>query len=254
MVKNTKGGNRHKKMSSKHLTEDEGKVRTRLANPKEKCEVYATVTKMYGQGNCEVMCCDGKQRLCVIRKSFKGRNKSRNFIAIDTKVLVGLRNWETPRDGKREKCDLLEVYERSQHRDLKKDPACKWEMIASVDEEIEGDPEELLLTELFIQELRHKPEIKFPHHVEDKEQTEISATVTKMYGQGNCEVMCCDGKQRLCIIRKGFKDITVCTKVLVGLRNWEVPLDDNLEKCDLLEVEKEDVIEHDGEAINFDDI
>jgi initiation factor 1A len=131
MVKNTKGGNRHKKMARKHLAEDNVKVKTRLANPKEACEIYATVTKMYGQGNCQVLCCDGKERLCVIRKIFKGRNKSKNFINVDTKVLVGLRDWESARDGKQEKCDLLEVYDRSQHNDLKKDPFCKWEIIAS---------------------------------------------------------------------------------------------------------------------------
>lgn len=131
MVKNTKGGNRHKKMARKHAVEDNIKVKTRLANPNEKCEIYATVKKMYGQGNCQVLCCDGKERLCVIRKIFKGRNKSKNFITIDTKVLVGLRDWETQRDGKQEKCDLLEVYDRSQHIELKKDPACNWEIIAS---------------------------------------------------------------------------------------------------------------------------
>jgi initiation factor 1A len=131
MVKNVKGGSRHKKMARKHLAQDNVKVKTRLANPKESCETYATVTKMYGQGNCQVLCCDGKERLCVIRKIFKGRNKSKNFITADTKVLVGLRDWESARHGKQDKCDLLEVYDRSQHNDLKNDPFCKWDVIAS---------------------------------------------------------------------------------------------------------------------------
>lgn len=131
MVKNTKGGNRHKKMARKHVTDPSIKIKTRLANPKEPCEVYATVTKVFGQGNCEVLCSDGVLRLCVIRKIFKGRNKSRNYISIDTKVLVGLRDWETGCNGKREKCDLLEVYDMSQYKDIKNDPRCNWSVIAS---------------------------------------------------------------------------------------------------------------------------
>lgn len=131
MVKNTKGGNRHKKMARKHTNEETVKVKTRLANPKEPCELYATVTKMFGQGNCEVLCNDNVHRLCVIRKIFKGRNKSSNRITVDTKVLVGLRDWETTQTGKREKCDLLEVYDRNQHKDIKNDPHCNWSVIAS---------------------------------------------------------------------------------------------------------------------------
>lgn len=131
MVKNTKGGSRHKKLARKHVTDPSVKIKTRLANPKEPCEIYATVTKVFGQGNCEVLCCDGVIRLCVIRKIFKGRNKSRNYISIDTKVLVGLRDWETGCDGKREKCDLLEVYDMNQYKDIKNDPKCEWSVIAS---------------------------------------------------------------------------------------------------------------------------
>lgn len=137
MVKNTKGGNRHKKMARKYANEDEIKIKTRLANPNEPCEIYATVTNMYGQGNCEVLCNDNVRRLCVIRKIFKGRNKSSNRITVDTKVLVGLRDWETTQAGKREKCDLLEVYDRNQHKDIKKDPKCDWNVIAtSVEKEL----------------------------------------------------------------------------------------------------------------------
>tara|TARA_Y100000780_G_C13693891_1_gene420613 strand:+ start:5125 stop:5655 length:531 start_codon:yes stop_codon:yes gene_type:complete len=137
MVRNLKGGNRHKKMARKNLNEDTTKHKTRLANPEEPCEMYATVTKMYGQGNCEVLCNDGNTRLCVIRNKFKGRNKSKNFIHIDTKVLVGLRDWELVSSDKKEKCDLLEVYERSQHNDIKYDPRSNWKLLAtSVEKEL----------------------------------------------------------------------------------------------------------------------
>lgn len=131
MVRNTKGGNGNKKVARKHTQEENVRVKTRLANPSEPCEMYATVSKMFGQGNCEVLCNDGKHRLCVIRKKFKGRNKSKNHLALDTKVLVGLRDWEIIGQGKKEKCDLLEVYERSQHMDIKKDKNCVWSVISS---------------------------------------------------------------------------------------------------------------------------
>lgn len=144
MVKNTKGGNRHKKMARKQVNQDTVKVKTRYADydPSNQCEMYATVIKMFGQGNCQVLCNDKKERLCVIRKKFKGRNKSRNRIAIDTKVLVGLRDWETKMDGKREKCDLLEVYDRSQHNDLKKHSLCDWSIIGSSIEKDRPEEEE----------------------------------------------------------------------------------------------------------------
>jgi initiation factor 1A len=134
MVKNTKGGSKHKKMARKNINAEAVKEKTRLANPKEPCEMYANVTKMYGQGNCEVMCNDGVQRICVIRKKFKGRNKSRNMISVDTKVLVGIRDWEVLREGKRQKCDLLEVYHRDQYDDIKYDPKSNWNVLVSKEE------------------------------------------------------------------------------------------------------------------------
>lgn len=131
MVRNLNGGNRHKKQARKNVNEDTIKIKTRLADPDESCEMYATVTRMFGQGNCEVLCNDGKIRLCVIRNKFKGRNKSKNMIMVDTKVLVGLRDWEIVTSEKRQKCDLLEVYDRTQHNDIKRDPRCEWKLIAS---------------------------------------------------------------------------------------------------------------------------
>ena len=124
MVKNVKGGSRHKKQARKHAQVDEQNIKTRLKDSSEPCEVYAVVKQMYGQGNCEVMCSDGDtltSRLCVIRKIFKGRNKHQNRLMVGTYVLVGLRDWETAKEGKKEKCDLLEVYQNRDIESLKKD-------------------------------------------------------------------------------------------------------------------------------------
>lgn len=122
MVKNTNGGSRHKKQARKNINAAQVHKKTRLKDPKEKCEIYAIVTKNYGQGNCEVLCNDGTTRLCVIRNKFKGRNKRSNRVDTGSRVLVGLRDWEVLAGDKKEKCDLLEVYDNRELEDLKKDP------------------------------------------------------------------------------------------------------------------------------------
>jgi initiation factor 1A len=75
-----------------------------------------------------------------------------------------------------------------------------------------------------------------------KEEGEIYAAVTKIFGGPNCQVMCNDGISRSCIIRNKFKtrgkrdnSITVGSWILVGIRDWEVR-SNGTQKCDLLEV------------------
>ena len=112
MVKNT-GGKRTKSQGRKYVgTTHQRGVRYSV----EEGEVYATVTKLFGGDNCEVMCADGVTRLCLIRKKFRGRGKRDNNVAIGVWVLVGLREWES---SKRQKCDLLEVYSQSDKDTLK---------------------------------------------------------------------------------------------------------------------------------------
>lgn len=113
-------------------------IRTRLANPNEKAEMYAKVTKMYGQGVCEVLCNDNKSRQCIIRNKFRGRNRKSNMVEPNTLVLVGLRDWEVIRQDKMEKCDLLEVYNAKQYKDIKQDPMSNWNVI-SVDKSAPGE-------------------------------------------------------------------------------------------------------------------
>jgi translation initiation factor IF-1 len=134
MVKNTKGGNKGKKVARKNIIGSEITIKTRLANPAEPCEIYATVTRLFGQGFCEVLCSDGKYRTCIIRKKFSGRNKRGNVLGVDSKVLVGTRDWEVIKEGKKEKCDLLEVYDTKQHNDIKTDPRSNWKLLQSIEE------------------------------------------------------------------------------------------------------------------------
>jgi len=129
MVKNTKGGNGQKRVARKHQEPADIVVNTRMADPKEPNEMYATVMRLYGSGVCGVMCIDGKERVMHIRNKFRGRNKRGNVVEIDTKVLVGLRDWEVLAKDKLEKCDLLEVYEKRNHEDIQRAVGDKWRRI-----------------------------------------------------------------------------------------------------------------------------
>ncbi len=130
MVKNEKGGNKSKKLGRKHVNETSGKsqqnINVRYA--KEDGEMYAVVSKIFGNNNCLVECADGIARQCIIRKKFTGRRKKDNVLAPGVWVLVGERDWEVLIAGKKPRCDLLEVYsgeektklEGSSHVDVKR--------------------------------------------------------------------------------------------------------------------------------------
>jgi initiation factor 1A len=120
MVKNTKGGSSHKKMGRKFQSASGGAASRQLREISDPDEMYAAVIKMLGNGMCEVMCNDGKQRLCIIRNKFRGRGKRDNTVAIGVWVMVGIRSWEIASKDKLEKCDLLEVYNEGEKIKLKK--------------------------------------------------------------------------------------------------------------------------------------
>jgi translation initiation factor IF-1 len=109
MVKNTKGGN-HKNQARKHLCSYERKLRLKT----DPCEMYALVTIKPGGNKIVVLCLDNVTRLCTIPGKFnRGRD---NVVEKGSWVLIGLRDWETPK--KRENCDLLEVYNENEKQKL----------------------------------------------------------------------------------------------------------------------------------------
>ena len=72
MVKNSKGGNKSKRVGRKFLnTPVDRSVRFK----QEDGEIYVVISKLFGGDNCGVLCEDGTTRLCVIRKKFRGRGK-----------------------------------------------------------------------------------------------------------------------------------------------------------------------------------
>ena len=122
MVKNGKGGNKGKKIGRKHIGTTGGSIRIK----REEGELYAVVLRICGGSNCEVHCEDGKQRLCIIRNKFRGRGKRGNEISSGVWVMVGMREWEQDVIGKRQKCDLLEVYSHNDKKGLVSDYPGGW--------------------------------------------------------------------------------------------------------------------------------
>jgi len=121
MVKNEAGGCKGKKVARKHHNA-KGKNDLRLSSSSD--EKYAIVKKVLGN-TCDVICDDGKERRCIIRGKFTGRNKRDNMLDSGTYILVGLREWVVEDIGTGDKsnnksvryCDLLEVY-NSMERDI----------------------------------------------------------------------------------------------------------------------------------------
>ena len=117
MVKNTKGGKGSKSLARKNSTPAfVSTEKLRLAS--DELEQYACVTKMFGNGMCEITLNDNAKLVGHIRGAFRGRQKHRNFITVNTIVLVGLREWEEIRKN----CDVLYIYDDNQLEQLRNMP------------------------------------------------------------------------------------------------------------------------------------
>lgn len=151
MVKNF-GGNRGKKIARKHVSTNNFNAKLRLSEDDD--EVYACVSKMLGNGMCHVNCLDAngtaKQRLCIIRNKFRGRGKRDNQVAVGAYVLVGIRSWETSKSSL-EKCDLVEVYNRSETDRLKSQVDKNWSSI-HVNNVADGEPSDSMDDSFVFQE------------------------------------------------------------------------------------------------------
>jgi initiation factor 1A len=111
-----------------------------LRTADSEAEVYAVVTKMFGNGMCEVQCVDGEKRMCIMRKKFRrGPAKRQNMVGLGVTILVGLRDWEHNERSAMEKCDLLEVYSSSEVRKLKQMGGISFENITYKGIETEND-------------------------------------------------------------------------------------------------------------------
>jgi translation initiation factor IF-1 len=118
MVKNVEGGCRTKSQGRKFSSAYASKSALRLAE--DPLEIYAVVTKLYGQGRCQVHAVSGMELQCVIRNKFRGRSKRNNIVAVGSILLVGLREWEGP--DRYKTCDVLEVYDVENVNQLRSHP------------------------------------------------------------------------------------------------------------------------------------
>lgn len=124
MVRNKTGGKNHKKMASKN---EKVFINKRIplikdSNENKNMLLYGIVEKANGGGRFDLKCNDGRIRLLEIRRKFSGRNKRDNRININTIVLAGKREWQlVNNDKKKEKVDLLYVYNENDLPKLKKD-------------------------------------------------------------------------------------------------------------------------------------
>jgi translation initiation factor IF-1 len=122
MVKNTKGGNKSKGVARKHIVGAKDQRSLRLSSCS--LEIYGVVIRILGNGMfyvaTELLSDKQPHLLGHIRNKFKGRSKRDNTITLGTVVLVGLREWEHPNY---KECDLLEVYDSNEVRQLMKNPS-----------------------------------------------------------------------------------------------------------------------------------
>jgi initiation factor 1A len=106
MVKNLKGGTGHKKLARKN---ENNSHKNKLRLPEVEGEIFGCVTKMFGNGMCEVYTNDKTRLIGHIRGSFRGRQKRHNTVTVNTIVLIGLRTWESVLKN----CDILCIYNDS---------------------------------------------------------------------------------------------------------------------------------------------
>ena len=117
MVRNTTGGTKTKGLARKHQQKNSNSGHVRLPEGEE--ERFGYVSKMLGNGMCEIYINNNNQRLIGhIRNKFRGRNKRHNLISSQMIVLVGLRTWESTLKN----CDILCIYDDNEINQLKNRP------------------------------------------------------------------------------------------------------------------------------------
>ena len=104
MVRNTTGGSKTKSFARKSIQPTTGLVDY---SPKDELEKLAVVTKLYGNGMCQVITTESPQLdlMCHIRGKFRGRSKKHNMLSVNSRIVIGLREWENPHKN----ADLISV-------------------------------------------------------------------------------------------------------------------------------------------------
>lgn len=116
MVRNTTGGTKTKGLARKHQQKNTNSGHVRLPDGEE--ERFGYVSKMLGNGMCEIYISTDQRLIGHIRNKFRGRNKRHNLISSQMIVLVGLRTWESTLKN----CDILCIYDDNEINQLKNRP------------------------------------------------------------------------------------------------------------------------------------
>jgi len=116
MVKNTTGGTGTKSLARKH----QGKGGSTLQLPEiVEYEKFACVTKIFGNGMCQIVTNENLTLIGHIRGKFRAKkNKRHNIITVNSIVLVGLRDMENPPKN----CDLMTIYDDNEIEQLRQLP------------------------------------------------------------------------------------------------------------------------------------
>ena len=95
MVRNTNGGSKTKSFARKSIQSPASIIDY---TPKDELERLAVVTKLYGNGMCQVITTASPQLdlMCHIRGKFRGKSKKHNMLSVNTRIVIGLREWENP--------------------------------------------------------------------------------------------------------------------------------------------------------------
>ena len=131
MVKNVTGGSKHRSSARKQATPVAPPI-VQWVRRAEKGELYASASRNYGGCRFGVLCSDGKERVCVIRRKFKKFRRGSD-VSVGTYLLVGPRDWETESNT----CDLLCVYSQGEVNLLKQDAAFQYDMLCVNEKKIE---------------------------------------------------------------------------------------------------------------------
>lgn len=118
MVKNTTGGTGTKGLARKHQSRTDD---SRIRLPECDLELFGIVTKMLGNGMCEIHTNENVRLIGHIRNKFRGKQKRHNMLTVQSIVLIGLREWENPVKN----CDILTMYESEQIEQLRNIPGIK---------------------------------------------------------------------------------------------------------------------------------
>lgn len=173
MVKNEKGGSKHKKFARKNVKGNSG-FDERVRKSEHVDEIYASVSRILGNGRVEILCNDGQSRHCVIRNKFRGKNRRGNGVEQGSVILAGRRSWETPNPDKIETCDLLCVYNSSQINKLKTDPSVDVELLQRTSKNaFDKDVGIQFFDRMMPEELESEDETNIENNEQDVENEEV---------------------------------------------------------------------------------